>query len=117
MRHPTASARSATPRSSAARIAVRAKQELGLTSVAEVHTGAVTFIQRFDSALRLNPHLHALALDGVYVRDPDDGQLRFRPLPPPGDSRYGRHVGSASASPSLRNTDVCHTLMAWQSIV
>ena len=43
----------------------RAKRELGLRSVAEGHGGAVTFIQRFDSALRLNPHFHTLALDGV----------------------------------------------------
>ena len=32
--------------------------------------------------LRLNPHFHTLALDGVYVRDPG-GELRFEALPPP----------------------------------
>ena len=31
------------------------------------HTGAVTLIQRFGSALNLNVHLHMLFLDGVYV--------------------------------------------------
>ncbi len=31
------------------------------------HTGAITFIQRFGSALNLNLHLHMLFLDGVYV--------------------------------------------------
>jgi hypothetical protein len=31
------------------------------------HTGAVTLIQRFGSALNLNIHLHMLFLDGVYV--------------------------------------------------
>ena len=46
----------------------RAKRELGLSSVSEAHVGAVTFIQRFDSALRLNVHFHTLGLDGVYVR-------------------------------------------------
>ncbi len=60
----------------------RAKRHLGLSSVELAHTGAVTFIQRFDSALRLNPHPHTLALDGVYVRG-DDGQLDFQPLPAP----------------------------------
>jgi hypothetical protein len=30
-------------------------------------TGAVTLIQRFDSALNLNIHFHILYLDGVYV--------------------------------------------------
>ncbi len=29
--------------------------------------GAVTFIQRFGSALNLTPHLHMVALDGVYA--------------------------------------------------
>ena len=30
--------------------------------------GSVTFAQRFGSALNLNPHLHTLALDGVFSR-------------------------------------------------
>jgi len=30
------------------------------------HTGAVTLIQRFGSALNLNIHFHMLFLDGVY---------------------------------------------------
>jgi hypothetical protein len=30
-------------------------------------TGAVTFIQRFGSALNLNVHFHILFLDGVYI--------------------------------------------------
>lgn len=34
---------------------------------ATAHTGAVTLIQRFGSALNLNIHLHMLFLDGVYV--------------------------------------------------
>jgi hypothetical protein len=33
--------------------------------------------------LRLNVHLHSLALDGVYVRDDDDGPLVFHALPEP----------------------------------
>ena len=40
-------------------------------------TGSVTAIQRFGSALNLNPHLHALFLDGVYVRRSPTGPLRF----------------------------------------
>jgi Putative transposase len=42
----------------------------------------VTFIQRADSALRLNPHAHTLALDGVYVRDAAR-VLVFHALPAP----------------------------------
>ncbi len=40
----------------------------------EAHTGAVTLIQRFGSALNLNIHFHMLFLDGVYV---DDGAAHF----------------------------------------
>ena len=53
----------------------RAKKEFGLRSVRDAHTGMVTAIQRVDSALRLNVHMHTLALDGVYVRRDDDGSL------------------------------------------
>jgi len=59
----------------------RAKRELGLRSVTEAHTGAVTFIQRFDSAIRLNPHAHTEALDGVYVEQ--SGELVFHALGEP----------------------------------
>jgi Putative transposase len=31
------------------------------------HTGAITFIQRFGSALNLNIHFHVLFLDGAYA--------------------------------------------------
>ena len=60
----------------------RAKRELGLDSQRGAHTGTVTFIQRFDSALRLTPHAHTLVLDGVYVRT-SDGPLQFHALPAP----------------------------------
>jgi hypothetical protein len=54
----------------------RAKDALGLRSVQDAEVGAVTVVQRTDSALRLSPHLHVVQLDGVYVRDAD-GSLRF----------------------------------------
>lgn len=41
-------------------------RKAGYTKTA-AHTGAVTLIQRFGSALNLNVHLHMLFLDGVYV--------------------------------------------------
>ena len=41
----------------------RAKRQLGLSSVSEAHKRLVTFVQRGDGALRLNVHLHTLALD------------------------------------------------------
>src|SRR5688572_5425812 len=61
----------------------RAKQAFGLASVKDAHTGAVCAVQRTDSALRLNVHLHVLALDGVYVRDAVSGALRFEALAAP----------------------------------
>nr|WP_272421157.1 transposase [Polyangium jinanense] len=62
----------------------RAKRLFGLASVDRAFPGAVTFIQRFDSALRLNVHVHTLALDGVYVREDDSmGEPVFRALPAP----------------------------------
>ena len=53
----------------------RAKAQLGLPSVDDAHVGAVTFLQRSDSALRLNVHAHSLFLDGVYVRAPSGVHL------------------------------------------
>ena len=60
----------------------RAKAQLGLPSVDDAHVGAVTFVQRSDSALRLNVHSHSLFLDGVYVRAPS-GALAFHALGAP----------------------------------
>ncbi|MCH8312665.1 MAG: transposase [Nitrospinae bacterium] len=44
---------------------------------ASAHTGAVTLIQRFGSALNLNSHFHMLFLDGVYIETP---KTKFRPV-------------------------------------
>jgi len=43
--------------------------------------GAVTVIQRCSSDLRLNPHVHAVFLDGVFVPDPAGGRPAFHALP------------------------------------
>jgi Putative transposase/Transposase zinc-binding domain len=46
--------------------------------------GAVTFLQRFGSALNLNLHFHTLALDGAYSHPDEYGETpRFFALPPP----------------------------------
>jgi hypothetical protein len=45
------------------------------------HTGAVTLIQRFGSALNLNIHYHMLFLDGVYIDRPDGARLRWVKAP------------------------------------
>jgi len=47
-------------------------------AIPALHTGAVTFCQRFGGALNLNPHYHVVCPDGVFVRDPDRPEaLRF----------------------------------------
>jgi hypothetical protein len=46
-------------------------------------SGAVTVIQRANSDLRLNPHLHTAFLDGVYSPDVDGKGQMFHPAPTP----------------------------------
>ena len=60
-----------------------AKEYAGLESMSEARCGSVTFIQRAGSALNLNVHFHALALDGVYVHQGWDKPLLFFALPQP----------------------------------
>jgi hypothetical protein len=57
-----------------------AAKERGQTG--ELHAGAVTFVQRFDSSLNVHVHLHTCALDGVYVEG-DGEALRFVAAAPP----------------------------------
>ena len=45
--------------------------------------GAVVFLQRFGGSVNLNPHLHLLAVDGVYTAGSAGGSAIFQPLPPP----------------------------------
>ena len=62
----------------------RAKEAHALPSMALAHTGAVTVVQRTDSALRLAVHFHTIAIDGAYVVDAADSSTpRFLPLPEP----------------------------------
>src|SRR5438128_7202584 len=60
----------------------RARELLGLK---RSQCGAVTFVQRFNSALGLNIHFHLIGLDGVYAAGPD-GAPEFHELPPPEDA-------------------------------
>jgi hypothetical protein len=45
--------------------------------------GAVTVIQRANSDLRCNPHVHEIFLDGVYAPDRDGKGFMFHPAPAP----------------------------------
>jgi len=51
-------------------------------AIEQGHTGSVTCIQRFGSALNLNPHFHTQVIDGVFTAQAD-GILSFSPLPAP----------------------------------
>ena len=45
--------------------------------------GAVAVIQRANSDLRCNPHVHAIFLDGLYAPDHDGKGFMFHPAPAP----------------------------------
>jgi hypothetical protein len=55
-------------------------------------TGTVTVIQRFGGALNLNVHFHTLAVDGVFVREPD-GSLGFAASKAPTDEEVELLLG------------------------
>ncbi len=55
-------------------------------------TGTVTVIQRFGGALNLNVHFHTLAVDGVFVREPN-GSLRFVAAKAPTDEEVEALLG------------------------
>ena len=52
-----------------------------LTGIKEPTTGSISFTQRWGWALNLNPHMHILCPDGVYVRQiAVNGRASFRQL-------------------------------------
>ena len=62
----------------------QAAERLGLPleRARDFRCGAVTQIQRFSSALSLNPHLHSLVPDGAWYKD-EQGGLHFVAVLPP----------------------------------
>ena len=86
------------------------------------HTGAVTLIQRFGSALNLNLHFHMLFLDGVYVERPD-GCVRFRWVKAPTSieitqlaDRIARRVGRFLERHGLLERDEQHSYLAGEGV-
>lgn len=63
-------------------LALKAKKQFSLNSSAQAQSGAVTFIQRFGSAMNLNVHFHTLFGDGVFMEDVNR-KIRFQALGPP----------------------------------
>ena len=70
---------------------IRRAAEFG--AVRKAQCGALSFIQRFGSALDLNVHIHAILLDGVYAAD-DEGQPQFQVLLAPDDEEIARLTAS-----------------------
>lgn len=65
-----------------------AKLDLTRIDLRHAHPGAVTFLQRFGSAINLHPHSHSPLTDGLFVpadADDPDSPLLFIELPPPTD--------------------------------
>jgi len=61
----------------------------------QAHTGAVTLIQRFGSALNLNLYFHTLFIDGVYQHK-INGKLRFHRVNAPAASELNPLVATIS---------------------
>ncbi|WP_206020127.1 transposase [Pseudomaricurvus alkylphenolicus] len=87
--------------------------------VREAHTGAVTLVQRFGSALNLNLHYHTLMLDGVYVQDARSGYLKFHPIKAPSEreltqllQRISQRVAKALVRQGLLVVDEESTYLA-----
>jgi len=70
---------------------IRRAAEFG--AVRKPQCGAVSFIQRFGSALDLNVHIHAILLDGIYAAD-DEGRPHFQALLSPDNEEVARVTAS-----------------------
>ena len=64
-------------------------------------TGSITFIQRWGTALNLNPHFHLLATDGVFFLNGYD-KLSFRNIPEPS------HKEITTLLENIRNKSIKH---------
>jgi hypothetical protein len=57
------------------------RRRMALDGFTRGRSGAMNVVQRTSSDLKLAPHFHALALDGVYTAGRDEGELGFHALP------------------------------------
>ena len=72
------------------------RQQARAQGYTTVQCGSVTFVQRFGSALNLNPHFHVLMLDGVYACGLAGAAPVFVPAPPLRDADVQRIVETAA---------------------
>jgi hypothetical protein len=64
-------------------VAANYRKRLAERGIAGGKHGAVAVIQRANSDLRCNPHVHAIFLDGLYAPDLDGKGFMFHPAPAP----------------------------------
>jgi hypothetical protein len=64
-------------------VAANYRKRLADQGIPSGQYGAVTVIQRANSDLRCNPHVHAIFLDGLYAPDRDGKGFMFHPAPAP----------------------------------
>ena len=64
-------------------VAANYRKRLADRGIPSGQYGAVTVIQRANSDLRCNPHVHEIFLDGVYAPDCDGKGFMFHPAPAP----------------------------------
>ena len=72
------------------------RQQARAQGYTNVQCGSVTFVQRFGSALNLNPHFHVLMLDGVYACNKAGAAPVFVPAPPLSDADVQRIIATAA---------------------
>jgi len=64
-------------------VAANYRKHLAERGIPNGKHGAVAVIQRANSDLRCNPHVHAIFLDGLYAPDRDGKGFMFHPAPAP----------------------------------
>jgi hypothetical protein len=78
---------------------VRVASDLGHGAGPEsyAHPGAINSAQKFGSALQVNPHFHALVIDGVYITGRPGAVPTFHPAPLLNDLDVARVQADAQA--------------------
>ena len=71
--------------------------EMAIEGAHRGQSGAVTVVQRTSADLKLHPHLHLIALDGVFVAGPD-GKPAFHSLPRISDTAVADLPASGQSS-------------------
>ena len=85
------------------------------------HTGAVTLIQRFGSALNLNIHFHMLFLDGDYIDGSNGAQFRWVKAPTSVEltalvHMMAQRIGRYLERQGLLERDSENSYLAWDAV-